>query len=193
MKAKALEKISTVGNIAADQQGFENVYEFLNSVFHFKQIFFILKSASILTVIAGVIENYLGIKPIVFVCIIVMFSLEMGTGIAVARRNADYQSHLMPRGAVKLFVYFTFIGCSHLFALHLPAMAFPILGWEFNPYILLFYFFLNWTILTLFVSNIENFKKLGWDEYVPILGKIHSLLKLKIKNPLNKNDEDKQL
>lgn len=188
MKTKTINKLSSISHIAADQQGFKNVSEFIESTFRFKQIKFILKTSSILTLMAMFVETYLGMKPIVFICIIVMFILEMATGITVARRNQDVQSNLLPRGSVKLFVYFAFIACSHAFAHNLPEVSFPLIGWSFNPYSFLFYFFLNWTILTLFVSNIENFKKLGWDEYVPILGKLHSLLKLKVKLP----NSDKQ-
>ena len=69
------------------------------------------------------------------------------------------------------------IGATHTMEQHIIPR--PILGFELNIYGWLHYFFLNFTILQLIVSNIENFKRLGWDEFIPALGKISKFLKIK--------------
>ena len=38
--------------------------------------------------------------------------------------------------------------------------------------------------------NIENFEKLGWDEYVPLIKTLHRFLKLK-KTKLDKDEQEK--
>ena len=63
----------------------------------------------------------------------------------------------------------------------------PFFGFDFNIYEWLHYFFLNFTILQLFISNLENFKRLGWQEFVPAINKISNFLKIGNKKDLKKD------
>lgn len=164
------------------QQGFNDIDDFSQSLLHVKQSNFVLFSTSFLTCLASWSEQYLGIKAIVLSTIVFLFILEIFTGTLNARRNNSYDSNKMPRGFIKMGVYIFFIGCSHVFAIHLPEPKIPLIDVPFNIYLYIYYYLLNFTIINLFVSNIENFEKLGWDEYSTLIRKIHEFLKLKKTN-----------
>lgn len=180
--------INKTANILADQQGFESFTDFLKSVFHIKQTPMILKVTTATTTFATLTEQYLGVKLIVLIGIAFLFFIEMGTGFYYAWGKGELSSTRLPRGLVKMAVYVCLMGCVHIFATHLPVPE--AAGYKFNIYVVIYYAFLNLIILNLLLSVIENFEKLGWDEYIPVIRKIHSFLKLKkTQNDTNKESE----
>jgi hypothetical protein len=72
------------------------------------------------------------------------------------------------------------IGASNLLAIYVPVK--PIFGWDFNIYEWLHYGFYNFALINLFWSNLENFIRLGWDEYLPLLNRLKPYVKQKKKN-----------
>ena len=86
-------------------------------------------------------------------------------------------SKKLGRGFLKMMIYMSMIGSANLLAQHIHIK--PILGWTFNYYEWIHYTCMNFVILQLFMSNIENFNRLGWTEFVPLLKKLSKLLKLK--------------
>lgn len=171
--------LKKVGNILADQQGFEGTHDFFDSLLQLHNLKLSITITMSLTITSTFIEQYLGIKAIVLLGIVLLFSLEMFTGIRYARKNNLFDSHKWPRGFIKMGVYLSFIGVSNIFSIHLPVPHIPVIEMNFNIYGVLYYFFLNLTIVNLFISCIENCVKLGWDEFVPIIGWLYKVLKIK--------------
>lgn len=166
-------------NILSDQQGFEGIFDFLTSFIHIPQMKILLITSAVTTAGASFFEKYLGIQLIVFLGIFILFVMEMFTGILHARRQGTFDSKRAPRGVIKMSIYFVFLGCVHIFASNMNTIQIPNSAIDLNIYKIFFYFLLNFTIINLLISNIENFEKLGWDEYVPLIKKLHSFLKLK--------------
>lgn len=188
MKEPIKQFIEIKSQIALDQQGFNGIRDFMESVFHISKFKLILASTGIMTSLAAFSEQYIGVKPIVLFAILILFVFEMATGIWSARKNVEFNTKRSPRGFVKMFVYLVMIGTSNIFAKHLGTVMIPYTDVSLNFYLVIHYAFLNFTIINLFISNIENFEKLGWNEYVPLLKKLHSVLRLK-KTKTNKEDE----
>jgi len=187
MKEKVISTgIQKTANILVDQQGFDSTHDFFDSLFQIHNLKLSMSLTLAFTGIASFIETHLGIKAIVLLGIVLLFIVEMGTGILYARKNNIYDSYRAPRGLVKMGIYMSMIGISHLFAMHLPVPKIPYMNWDFNFYWPIYYFFLNLTIVNLFISCVENCVKLGWEEYIPMLVWLKKILRLK----LNTKSED---
>ena len=157
--------------------GFETSTHLLNSTFHpicMKATFSI---SAILALLSTFLKDFVGIEPYAGLAIIILFSIEIFTGIKSSiKEGKPFTSRKLWGGFIKLGIYMTLIGASNLLANYVPAK--PFLGFSFNIYEWLHYFFLNFTILQLFTSCIENFRRLGWGEFVPAIDKISTFLKL---------------
>jgi len=161
-----------------DTLGFKDTASFVESTFHPNNINVSLIMSSIFGCIAYFIESFLGFEAMVAVAITILFTLEIVTGIKASLNEGEYfSSKKLGRGFLKIMIYMMMIGAANLLALHIKIK--PILGWEFNYYEWIHYTSMNFVILQLFISNIENFNRLGWTEFVPMLNRISKFLKLK--------------
>ncbi len=164
-----------------DNLGFENFNVFTDSTFHPKLMSLNFSLSTILATIGYYFEQFIGFEPLVGMTMIGLFLLELFTGVKASIREGNkFESKKFGRAWLKMVVYILMIGFANVLAVHVKVK--PIFGVEFNYYEWLHYAFFNFVILNLFVSNIENATRLGWDEFVPILGKISSWLKLKNNN-----------
>jgi phage-related holin len=162
-------------NILVTQQGFKDTHEFLDKTFHIDNYKPVIVITSVLTFLSTCVEWALGMEGIVCLGILVLFGLEMWTGIKASKlEGIKFNSKKFPRGWVKLFVYFSFIGCANIFAQNIQQKY--ILGFEVNIYVMIHYFFINFAIVNLFISNIENCNRLGWTEYFPLISWFQSFL-----------------
>jgi hypothetical protein len=108
--------------------------------------------------------------------IILLFGLEFYTGLKASKlEGRKFDSELFGKGWFKLFVYMLMIGISHAMANNIEIK--PIFGVTFNVYEWLHYAFYNYIIINLIWSNLENFKRLGWTEYSPILKRLSKYIK----------------
>lgn len=165
-------------NPAFDTLGFKDTASFVESTFHPNNINFSLIMSSIFGCIAYFIETFLGFESMVAVAIIMLFTMEITTGIKASLKEGEcFSSKKLGRGFLKMMIYMLMIGSANLLAQHIHIK--PILGWTFNYYEWIHYTCMNFVILQLFISNIENFNRLGWTEFVPLLKKLSKLLKLK--------------
>ncbi len=155
-------------NTLLTQQGFKDTNDFLNVTFHIKDSKFVIATTSILTAVSAFFERMLGIEIVVTLVIFILFALEMYTGIKASKIEGKiFDSNKFPRGWVKLAVYIIFIGCANMLAVHMKPK--PIFGFEVNIYELFHYALINFTVVNFLISNIENFERLGWDEYIPLI------------------------
>ena len=165
-------------NYTFDTLGFKNSASFVESTFHPNNINFSLIMSTILGCIAYFVESFLGFESMVAVAILILFTLEVITGIKASLKEGEFfNSKKLGRGFLKMMIYMLMIGAANLLAIHVKIK--PILGWSFNYYEWIHYTAFNFVILQLFISNIENFNRLGWTEFVPLLKKLSKFLKLK--------------
>lgn len=161
-----------------DTLGFNDSASFVESTFHPHNINFSLIMSSILGLVAYIVETFLGFETMVGVAIFILFCLEVVTGIkASLKKGNPFSSKKLGRGFLKMMIYMLMIGAANLLSQYVHIK--PILGWSFNYYEWIHYTCFNFVILQLFISNIENFNRLGWTEFVPILKKLSKFLKLK--------------
>jgi phage-related holin len=162
--------------------GYEDLPHFMNSTFHPKIALAGLGFSGCLASIGYYFNLIFGIEAIVGICILVLFILEFYTGLTASRKEGKkFDSELFGKGWLKLFVYMIMIGVSHALALNLKGVS--VLGYNFNVYEWMHGLFYNYVILNLFASNLENFKRLGWSEYIPVLNYLAKFVKDEPKTP----------
>lgn len=168
--------------------GFESLQDFTESTFHTKTAAFSAIASVSSGTLAYIFEEFLGFDPYVGLIMLVLFFVELMTGIraSVQVDKDKFSTEKFARGWVKFGVYLLMVGSAHILATHVQIK--PIFGWDFNYYEWIHYTFFNYILINLFISNIENFERLGWDEFVPVIGKLAEFLK--VKKPKTKEDEN---
>lgn len=168
---KFLEQIAKVN-------GYEDASHFVDSTFHPSCVNSSIAISSVFASIAYYFESIFGIVLPVGVLVLMLFALELFTGVKASKKEGKgFSSEKFQKGWLKLFVYFVFIACTHLASKYIPIK--PILGVTFNMYDWVHYAFYNYVIIQLFISNLENFIRLGWDDFSPIIGKLASAIGIK--------------
>jgi hypothetical protein len=169
--------------------GYRDVDHFLNSAFHPHLAGTCTGVSAILASIAYYFNEIFGIVLPVGIGIILLFGLEFYTGLKASKKEGKkFDSELFGKGWFKLFVYMLMIGISHAMAENIQVK--PIFGFNFNVYEWLHYAFYNYVIINLFWSNLENFKRLGWTEYLPILKYLAKFVKDEPIKPTNDEKEN---
>jgi len=160
--------------------GFDSIPSFVDSVVHPTSLPKTAIGSVALASLGTFFEAHVGIAPAIGIVILLLFVMELFTGIRASKLEGHkFESRKFQKGFVKMFLYNVMIGIAHTLEQHIIPR--PLLGFEINIYEWLHYFFLNFTILQLIVSNIENFNRLGWDDFVPAIGKIGSFLNIRKK------------
>jgi hypothetical protein len=130
-----------------------------------------------LAIIAYYFKVMFGFELPVGMVIIILFFLEMRTGIKASKKEGmRWSSELFGKGWLKLAVYWIMLGCTNILANY--AKSPEILGYELNIYAFVNFAWLNFVILQLLGSNIENFIRLGWDKksmLIRLLAKIYNI------------------
>lgn len=148
--------------------GYRDMNHFVDSAFHPNMAGTCTGVSAFFAAIAYYFNAVFGIVLPVGIGIILLFGLEFYTGLKASRKEGKkFDSELFGKGWFKLFVYMLMIGISHAMAEGIKIK--PIFGVTFNIYEWLHYGFYNYIIINLFWSNLENFKRLGWTEYLPLL------------------------
>lgn len=156
--------------------GFDNLTQLYDSTFHAKTMLLTATLSGILGFLAYYFEAFLGFKPIIGFVILLLVLLEILTGIKASLQDGEkFDIKRFPRGLIKFFIYTLMIGAANLLAVNMSVKM------SLNYYEWIHYTFLNLVFVQLFISNIKNFQRLGWNEFLPILGKLHDFLKLKEK------------
>ena len=165
--------------------GYDSTQHFLDSAFHPKLTVVTATFSAISGTLGYVFDHVFGIHWLVALILVVLFTVELYTGIKASKKDGyQFDSEKFGKGWLKLFIYMIMIGASNILAIYVPVK--PILGFTFNIYEWLHYAFYNYVLLNLFWSNIENFVRLGWDDYLPILKKLKKYVK--DETPVEKAD-----
>lgn len=162
----------------AKLNGYDSTKHLIDSTFHPTCINSSIAISSVLASIAYYFEAIFGIVLPVGVLVFVLFGLELFTGVKASKKEGiGFSSEKFQKGWLKLFIYFIFIACTNLATKYIPSK--PILGFTFNLYDWIHYAFYNYIIIQLFISNLENFVRLGWDDFSPMIGKLASAIGIK--------------
>ena len=169
--------------------GYKSPQHFLNSAFHPDLTNVGIAISAFFATIAYWFNEVFGIVLPVGIGIVLLFILEFYTGLKASKKEGKkFDSELFGKGWFKLFVYMLMIGISNSMAVSIPIK--PIFGVTFNVYEWLHYGFYNYIIINLFWSNLENFKRLGWNDYLPLLKYLDKYIKdepIKTKNNEREN------
>jgi hypothetical protein len=164
--------------------GYRDMDHFLTSAFHPQMAGTCTSVSAIFAAIAYYFNIVFGIVLPVGIGIVLLFGLEFYTGLKASKKEGyKFDSELFGKGWFKLFVYMLMIGVSHAMATNIKIK--PIFGMTFNIYEWLHYAFYNYVIINLIWSNLENFKRLGWTEYLPILKHLSKYIKDEPIKPIN--------
>jgi hypothetical protein len=163
--------------LVVQSSGFRDTNHFINSTFHPD---FVAQAGAIsttLAIVAYYFREMFGFELPVGIAIVILFFLEMYTGIKASKlEGVGWNSELFGKGWLKLSVYWIMLGCTNM--LDKYAQSPTILDYEIDIYAFVNFAWLNFVILQLLGSNIENFIRLGWDKksmLVRILAKIYNI------------------
>jgi hypothetical protein len=164
-------------SLIVQSSGYRDTTHFIHSAFHPD---FATQAAAIsggLALVAYYFKVMFGFELPVGLVIVVLFFMEMHTGIKASKKEGlGWDSELFGKGWLKLAVYWIMIGCTNIIAIYAVAPA--IFGYEIDIYSFIHFAWLNFVILQLLGSNIENFIRLGWDKnsmLIRILVKIYNI------------------
>jgi len=164
-------------SLIVQSSGYKDTTHFINSAFHPD---FAAQAGAIsatLAFIAYYFRAMFGFELPVGMVIVILFFLEMYTGIRASKEEGQgWSSEQFGKGWLKLGVYWLMLGCTNI--LDIYAKSPEILGYSIDIYAFVNFAWLNFVILQLLGSNVENFIRLGWDKksmLVRILVKIYNI------------------
>lgn len=150
--------------------GYADISDFSDTIFTFKGVLVttLLVSVSFSTMTVY-IEHFIGLKPIAYLSLIVLFVLEFLTGVSasVFVKGQDFNSLKMGRIVLKIFVYSVILGLLNIFTQNTGKHE--VFGIDFNFYEWIYFVILNVLVIQLFVSVLENLETLGFKEVSPLL------------------------
>lgn len=150
--------------------GYADISDFSDTIFTFKGVLVttLLVSVSFSTM-AVYIEHFIGLKPIAYLSLIVLFVLEFLTGVSasVFVKGQDFNSLKMGRIVLKIFVYSVILGLLNIFTQNTGKHE--VFGIDFNFYEWIYFVILNVLVIQLFISVLENLETLGFKEVSPLL------------------------
>ncbi|KAB8153429.1 hypothetical protein EZY14_009355 [Kordia sp. TARA_039_SRF] len=153
-------------NFILDGFGFLNFADFKASTFKIllseKLSYLVLVGSSILKFLhehLDITKKDLLITAIIGFVMTLFIISEFLTGLALSRKRGEtFKSRLLGRMILKLGVYLMLLLSTGLLSL----IKFPsVLGFEIDPFLIMFYFVLLAFVLQLLISNLENVSKLG--------------------------------
>jgi hypothetical protein len=166
-----------VFSLIVQSSGYKDTTHFINSAFHPDFAGQATAISGTLALVAYYFKIMFGFELPVGAVIIVLFFLEMYTGIKASKKEGDgWESEKFGKGWLKLAVYWIMLGCTNVLAIYAKPPV--ILGYEIGIYAFVHFAWLNFVILQLLGSNIENFIRLGWDKksmLVRMLAKIYNI------------------
>ena len=149
-------------NYTALANGYDNTSHMISSIFHPDNFPWMGPLSGFFAIFACVFDGVFGIHVLVGCVLISLFFLEMHTGIKASKlEGVGWDSKKFPKGWFKLGVYAIMVGSMNICSIYIPHKE--ILGFDINIYSFLHYAFYNYVIISLFLSNIENFVRLGWN------------------------------
>jgi len=168
--------------------GYRDTNHFIDSAFHPNLMTAGAGISAFFASLAYYFNAVFGIVLPVGIAIILLFFLEFYTGLKASKKEGKkFDSELFGKGWFKLFVYMLMIGISHALAVNVPIK--PVFGATFNLYEWLHYAFYNYIIINLLWSNLENFKRIGWTEHLPILKHLSKYIK---DEPIKPTDDERK-
>lgn len=150
--------------------GYTDITDFSDTIFSFKGVLTTTLLVSVsFSAMAVYIEQFIGLKPIAYLSLIVLFVLEFLTGVSasVFVKGQDFNSLKMGRIVLKIFVYSVILGLLNIFTQNTGKHE--VFGIDFNFYEWIYFVILNVLVIQLFISVLENLETLGFKEVSPLL------------------------
>lgn len=171
-----------------DSSSTDSIHAFLDSTFHPETIVKTIGVSAILATVTSIFEDVFGFSVVVGTAIFCLFILELITGIKASKKEGNsFKSRKFNAGFVKAFIYFAMIGATNVLKNNVEVKE--VLGYQLNFYEWIHYVLYNFAILQYIISNLENFERLGWNEYVPLLSKLKKVMNFDFSAIKNNKDE----
>ena len=172
--------------------GYKGYNHLLDSTFHVSSAKEALLASVPVTIFSFGIKDLTGYEPPVLIAILVLFVVELYTGIKSSKEGGEeFSTTKFMRGFVKLFIYIVLVGVTHVFYLYTPER--PIFGFDVNLYEWVHWGFSNWVIVHMLLSVLENIIELKWDKHLPLVTVLAKLFNLKYANQIPENREIDQI
>ena len=174
-------------NAIIQDWGYRNTSHFVDSTFHPD---FAIQAAAVsggLAFIAHYFRLTFGIELPVGIVIIILFAIELKTGVMASKKEGEgWSTDKFQKGWLKFAVYWILIGCLNVLDIYLPSPK--AFGFSFDMYAVMYFAWLNFVLVNLLGSNIENFIRLGWDKNSLLVRLLAKLYNIKKKEDENKPD-----
>lgn len=179
-------------NYLAKIIGYNNYDQLIDSTFHLDSTREAIVAATAASFFAFSVKGIFGYEAPVLLAIIVLFLIELYTGIkSSAARGESFSTTKFMRGFVKLFIYIVLVGVTNVFYLYTPEKE--VFGVDVNFYGWIHWGFSNWVIVHMLLSVLENMIELKWDKHLPLVTTLAKLFNLKYasQSPDNREIESK--
>ena len=166
--------------------GYKNTGDFITTLYLRSMMKTILLVSFGLGSCSLFLEKYLGLEPIAYLVIIILFILEFLTGVSasVFIKKERFNSWKMGRMVLKIFVYSIILLVFHVLSQKVGGFSIGN-AFDFNFFKWTYFIILNLLILQLLISVLENLEVLGFKE-VAIFLRIFTKKKEQIEEKINK-------
>lgn len=160
--------------------GYDSSEHFINSTFHPDFAGQASAISGTLAMVAYYFDKSFGFQLPVGFAILVLFFLEMRTGILASKKDGEgWNSDKFQKGWLKFGVYWVVIGILNI--LDVYARCPEAFGFELDLWAFVHFSWYNYVIIQLLGSNIENFIRLGWDKNSMLVRILQKIYNIKIK------------
>jgi hypothetical protein len=162
--------------------GFRGVIDFLYSSFGYMAN---LKSLMLSLFLGTTLNKLVGLEPIIFATIIILFLLEIITGIVASTiiRKEDFDKEKLTRSIVKLVAYPVLLTIMHQLSAY-EFISFSLSSYNVNVFVLCYNTITVLIVIQVLISFLENLSQLGFKE----LDIIVNLFKRKLDNIVQDSD-----
>lgn len=151
--------------------GYNNVHDMFETTLHYKEFKPIFAMSFTLAGVSGLIEDYIGLEPVMFVTFLALLLMELITGIrASLYEGKKLESRRFNRFLFKVFIYVSMISITHL--LHKGSEG-RLVG---TVYGFIYHLIIDYISLQLIISVFENLSRLGFQESSRIFRTVRTYL-----------------
>ena len=152
--------------------GYNSFHDLLETTLHYKQYKCMFAMSLTLVGITSMIEQFVGLEPIMFIAWICLLLVELITGIkASIHEGKKLESKKFSRFIFKVFIYVVMISITHL--LHKGSEG-RIIS---SVYGFIYWLIIDYISIQLIISVFENLSRLGFQESSKVFKAIREYLK----------------
>jgi phage-related holin len=151
--------------------GYSSVHDLLETTLHYREFKPMIAMSLTLAGITSMIEQFVGLEPLMFVAWIALLLVELITGIkASLYEGKKLESKKFSRFIFKVFIYIVMISITHL--LHIGSEG----RFVSSVYGFIYWLIIDYISIQLIISVFENLSRLGFQESSKVFKTIREYL-----------------